>query len=205
MRKKMKAMILPVAFLSFLLFPTVSSHAISIGFSPFSQDVAAGGSLQVDIVISDLGGEIVSAFDLDMIYDPSILSATGVSFGDILNGGDPFFSFQDSDISTPGLVDLAELSLLSDIDLGAIQPDSFILATLSFDTLSPGASSLNFVFNSFNDVKGANAQVLPLVVGAGNVTVVASVPEAGASLLLGVGLFGLALSRRFLSKKHLTA
>lgn len=203
----MKAKILPIVFIFFiffLLFPAVSSHAISIGFSPASQDVAAGDSFQVDIVISDLGGEIVSAFDLDVTYDPSILSATAVSFGDLLNGGDPSLSFQFSDLSTPGLIDLFDLSLLSDSELSAIQPDLFTLATLSFDTLSPGTSSLSFTFDAFNDIKGLNAQVLPLEVGTGSVTVTASVPEPGTLLLLSIGLLGLGLKRRFLIKKRLT-
>ena len=58
-----------------------SAHAISLGFVPASQTLGIGDSVAVDVVISDLNaaGEIVSTYDLDVNYDPSILSATGVA------------------------------------------------------------------------------------------------------------------------------
>ena len=171
-----------------------SAHAISLGFVPASQTLGIGDSVAVDVVISDLNaaGEIVSTYDLDVNYDPSILSATGVAFGGFL--GDPFFFevLQDSDISVPGVVDFAELSLLSDAELQLLQQDTFTLATLFFDTLRLGTSPLSFFFDSSNDVKGLNGQTLTLTAGDGNVNVV---PEPGTLLLQGSGLAALAARR----------
>ncbi len=174
------------------------SHAITIGFEPAAASVSLGDTLDVAVMISGLGGEIVSAYDLDIGYDPSILSATGVSFGSLLNGSDPLNSFQIFDLSTPGVIDLAELSLLSDLDLAGLQSDTFALATLSFSTLAVGTSPLNFVPDPVFgiDVKGSNAQVLQLDVQRGSVTVAASVPEPNTLMLLGAGLvFALLMSR----------
>ena len=36
----------------------------------------------VDVLVSDLGSDLVAAFDLDVLYDPSVLQATNVVFGD---------------------------------------------------------------------------------------------------------------------------
>ena len=177
------------------------SEAISIGFDPVSAAVSLGDTLDVGILISDLGGEIVSAYDLDVSYDATILSATGVSFGSFLNDGDPFNSFQVFDLSTPGLIDLAELSLLFDSDLLSSQPDSFLLATISFSTLAEGTSALTLVPDPVFgvDVTGLDAQILQLNVDSGNVTVSAraSVPEPSTWVLLGVGVAFMALFMGF--------
>ena len=95
--------------------------AVNIGFDPDSQSVVFGSSLEVDIVFSNLGGEIVSAYDLDITYDSSVLDATGVIFTTAL-GDELFFEvFSDAVLSTPGIVDPFQLSLLSDPELLAIQ------------------------------------------------------------------------------------
>ncbi len=81
------------------------ARAINIGFVPSSQSVLPGDSLSVDIFVSGLGAEIVSAYDLDITYEPTILSAIGVTFGSEL--GFPS-SLQSFDLTTSGLVDLIE-------------------------------------------------------------------------------------------------
>ena len=180
----------------------ISSHAISLDFVPANQTVVVGTPVTVDVVISGLNAanEIVSAFDLDVTYDSSILSATNVTFG--LDLGDPsnFEALTAFTLSSPGVVDFAELSLLSDTDLAILQGDSVTLATLGFDSLDVGTSPLNFVLDQFNDVKGRNNEILPLTVGSGNVTV-APIPEPSTMFLLGSGFAGLVGMRLFQTRK----
>ncbi len=185
---------------SCLLVP--SAQAISLDFVPASQEVVVGTSVSVDIVISglDLAGEIVSAFDLDVTYDSTVLQATGVTFGTSL--GDPFFFdvVEDSDTSTAGVVDFAALSFLSNLDLADLQGDSVTLATLSFDSIGVGTSSLAFILNALNDVKGLDPFIpLTLTTGTGSVT---AVPEPGTILLFASGLGGLAGLRIWQKRKR---
>jgi len=168
------------------------ASAVTIGFAPGTQGVALGDAAQVDLVFSDLGGEIISAYDLDLTYDPTVLAATGVTFSTAL-GDELFFeSFNAVDLSSPGVVDLAQLSLLSDADLAALQPgDSVAVATLYFDAIGAGTAEFGFVFDEFNDVKGLGGGVLPIVEEPGSITVgsptEAPIPEPSAALLFVAG------------------
>ncbi|RNC65601.1 MAG: hypothetical protein ED859_17430 [Desulfuromonadales bacterium] len=69
------------------LLAAVPAMAITIGFQPAAQTVGLGNSVSVDIVASLGSNEIVAAYDLDLSYDSTILSATNVTFGTML--GDP--------------------------------------------------------------------------------------------------------------------
>ena len=90
------------------------------------------------MVVSGLGGgdSSISAYDLDISFDSSLLTFDSVEFGALLGG--PADSFQDSGLLGAGVLDLAELSLLGAGDLDALQPDSFVLATLHFTPIAPG-------------------------------------------------------------------
>jgi hypothetical protein len=173
--------------------------AMTIGFQPSAQTVNLGSSLAVDVVATLGSNEIVSAYDLDLGYNPLILNATGVTFGTFLGAPLSIFS---SNLSA-GLVDFAEVSFLNDSDLAALQPSAFTLATISFTAIGLGTSSLDIVnyLNGVNDIKGLNNTIyLSPVLDQGSVTVTASgVPIPGAVWLLGSGLMGLlGLKRKFL-------
>ena len=149
--------------------------AISLDLVPSSVTVVAGYSLSVAVVISGLvagGPPSVGAFDLTVSFNPAILSPTGVTFGLFL--GNPGllealtgFNF------LAGLVEFAEVSLLSPSDLDALQPASFTLATLSFTALASGTTILSFSEIIVDDAFGN--KLLP-------------VPEPGSLVLMGASL-----------------
>lgn len=168
--------------------PPPPAAAASIGFDPGVQSSTLGATAQVDVAFYGLGGEIVSAYDLDITYDPLVLDAIGVIFSNAL--GDPLFFevLSDFDVSSAGIVDLAQLSLLPDTALAGLQQgDPVVTATLLFDTVGVGTSPLDFVFDAVNDVKGRNGAVLALAGGGASITVVAAIPEPSAALLFGLG------------------
>jgi len=167
-------------------FCQAPAEAISLSFQPAAPTVAVGGPFNVDVVISGLNaaGEIASAFDLDVTYDPAILTGTNVYFGVLL--GDPVLSEADAGaVLTPGRIDFWTLSYLSDGDLALIQPghpDSFVLATLAFQAIGGGTSALRFDPVTFPgvDVKGNLGVRLDVGTVNGSVTVtggVHAVPE----------------------------
>jgi hypothetical protein len=160
-----------------------------VAIDPPSQTVEVGQPVTVDLLITGLDAtgvqDIVSAFDLDVRYDPAILELTGVTFGPGLSTG-TVASLQDY-ASTPGVIDLAEVSFLTDAELAATQPGSFILATLAFTARAKGTSALTFVFDHVNDVKGVEAQML--MVEARNGSVTAALPTLTVRIDIKPGSF----------------
>lgn len=167
---------------------------VSLRFDPLAQTVPLGQQALVQIEIAGtVGGAApsIGSYDLDVAFDEAILAAADVRFGPLL--GNPL-STTAVDISVAGLVNLAEVSFLSPSELDGLQPDTFVLATLAFDTVSTGTSSLAFARILVGDAFGL---ALDVEGGTASITVV-PVPEPGTLLLVGLGLImtGLMIERR---------
>ena len=166
--------------------------AITIDVIPQTQEVTVGTPVTVDIAISGLGDMVspsVSTFDIDVIFDPGILSFDSVTFGDQLD----IFGLGDIrgvDSGTAGMVNLFELSLDLASDLDTLQLSAFTLATLTFDSNAVGTSAISLALNYLGD---SNGDPLMATIQDGSVSVIAaptSVPEPTTWLLVGLGLLG---------------
>ncbi|MCG7932563.1 MAG: cohesin domain-containing protein [Candidatus Thiodiazotropha lotti] len=180
-----------------------AANAITISFSPSSQSVVVGAMVDVGVEISELGSGVtpsLSTFDLDVSYNPGLLSLNSVSFGDSSLGDQldvlGLGSLTSYDDSISGLINLFELSLDTASDLETLQVDSFTLATMSFNTIGIGNSPLDIVINSLGDAEG---NPLTATINPGTVSVI---PLPPALPLLGSGLVALILMGRERKKSH---
>lgn len=179
-----------LALLSFLgAVASSASAAITLSFDPATPSFKSGATVDVALVISGLTAGAapgVGAFDLNVAYDSALLTATGVTFGTKL--GDPATdTLTDSVLSTPGNVNVAQVSLLPTADLIALQPASFTLATISFTALADGKGAFSLVGDLRVDDPLGNK--LPVV------------PEPGSIALSAAGL--IALGWRVRSRRRL--
>ncbi len=171
-----------------------SAHAIVLSMNPANQSVVAGATASVEIVISDLTAISVGAFDIDLAFNPSVLTFGTATFGtqlDLSGTG----SLQDT-VTGAGTVNLAEVSFDPAALLDANQLDSFTLATLTFNTLAPGTSALTLSLNALSDSGGASLSA-DIDVGSITVTPGTSVPEPGTPLLVLAGALLLLARARF--------
>jgi hypothetical protein len=170
------------------------ADAISIDFVPASQTGFANRPVAVDVVISGLGSGAppsLGAFDLDVAFDASVLTPIGIEFGPLL--GNPGLSEALTGfLFSPGVVNVAEVSLLAPSVLDALQPTSFVLASVSFMARSEGTSQLIFVQHILSDAFGRD---LPATVGTGKVEVVPE-PMSFVLVAIGAGVFCLSPRRR---------
>ena len=166
-----------------LVFLSVSltaapAGAVQLDFQPSTQTVNVGDTASVDIVVSNRGGVSIGAFDLGIGFDPALLAPVDVTFGSALGDPTVFEALTDVTVSS-GVVDLAEVSLLSPPALDALQTtDQLLLATVDFVAMGSGISSLTFVSV---DLKDALANELIPLLGSAQVT---SVPQPPGLLLL---------------------
>ena len=193
-------------FLSLVMLLGLSfqAQAITISFDPSDQNTTVGGSVSVDLVISDLGADILTAFDLSIFFDDTILQFDGFEFGTDCGGFScldvlGFGSIQDSFDWGGGEVEVLELSFDFDEDLELFQPDDFVLGTFTFTGLDFGVSALDvfvweladgFVFDE--DLGDFVASSLDADVQGGSI----EVPEPGTLLLFMSGLLCMAMRRK---------
>lgn len=160
----MNKFLLPV--LLALLLSVAPARAALIYISPAQQQVAVADTLSVDVFVSGLAGEIVSGWDLLLLFDSTILQATDVFF-DLANfDDDPFLdAFYDATISG-GEVNSFMVSALSDAELALKQAEPVRLFSVSFLALTDGVSLLTFGTDpDFElNVTGREGLSLPLVV-----------------------------------------
>lgn len=180
-----------------LLSPN-SVFAITISFNPVSSTVDLGAPAGAALIISglgDAGAPSLGTFDLDISFNPTILSLSEVTFGDPLLG-DQLDLFGSGSLTATtlgsGTVNLFELSFDFADDLNTLQADSFTLATLTFNTLGHGTSTLTLSSNALGDAFG---DPLFATLNNGDITV-APVPEPGTMILLGSGIAGFILGRK---------
>ncbi|MDO9313161.1 MAG: PEP-CTERM sorting domain-containing protein [Burkholderiaceae bacterium] len=173
--KQMARVAALVAGMAFGMAPAMAAPTISF----------VSGVGGIDVVVSNLGGDIVAAYDLDVSFDTGALTFSSLTFGSGLGDEASFEVINDLQPVGGGLLDFAAVSLLSDLDLLALQGgDSVILATLQF--VGTDFSSLAFVNWGTglptNDVKGAGNQV---IIGQ------SQVPEPASLALVGIAMAGM--------------
>jgi hypothetical protein len=187
----MKKLIVLTVFLAIAAQPGFAD----IFFQPQFSTINVGDALNVDVKYSGAVSPWLGGYDIDVTYDPTVLSLFGVWWGDNFLAG----SIRDATF-TPGVVNVAEVSLSGLDDLGNAQSghDPFRLFTLMFNpALAPGISVLSFQRVDLTD--GDGHLLGPGQTPAGSVTVngVSGVPEPSAVLLFLIPAFSsLAILRK---------
>lgn len=181
-----------------------SAQAVLVSITPASQSQTVGGALAYAVRVSDLGTEVLSAFDISVGYNSSVLGLGSISFGSGLNLGDSLFSLQGTG---GGTLNINETSFRSDAELASGQLNDFVLFTLNFTGLAAGTSALDLTINALagHSEPDLTGNLLPVALTASvtNGTAVITggggplpVPEPSSLLLAGVAMAGLLASRR---------
>ena len=187
-----------------------TSHAIPLLYlTPVQQDVAVGDTVTVGVSISGFkaDGEIVSALDLNVLFNSSILSSAGtVSFvSQTQFGGADGVMDAAYDPGNRGVVIYSLLT--SDDDLSTLQTDDpFLLFNLTFTATADGVTQLNFGPDLFfqRNVVGRDGESLRLDYAGACVAVgtasggcdVTLVPEPSSYALVLMGLCAIGAAAR---------
>ena len=189
-----------IALLVTLVIASEQAQAVTLSLQPSSPTIQIGGTTTVDLRISGLGNfapPSLGAFAVEVTFDNGILNYLGVSYGSLL--GNPADPTETDIVTTPvvGSISLEEISLLQGVFLDSQQPADFVLATLSFQGIGLGISTLGFGSIDLSDA-GFPANTIQATLDLASITVIpfSAIPVPPTILLLGAGLGGLALFRR---------
>jgi hypothetical protein len=150
------------AILFAVMISPYDAHAVPlVSIVPSDTTIAIGELTDFDVIISGLGNRqapSLSTFDLDVMFDPTILGFSSFRFGDAVLGDQLDLldqgTISSSGISVAGQVNLFELTLDPAAILDAMQAQAFSLGTLTFIGLSVGTTPLTISINALGDAIG---------------------------------------------------
>jgi hypothetical protein len=150
--------------------------------------------------LGNLTAPSLGTFDVNLDFDPTVLSFNNAVFGDPVLGDllDPTGLGNTISFASPGFgtVELFDLSLDSDTQLNTLQPGTFTLGSVMFDTIRVGTSTVDITINALGDADG-NSLSADIQNGTAQVTAVSSVPEPSTlPLVATVGMLVLIAGRR---------
>ncbi|MBS1145394.1 MAG: hypothetical protein H6R14_2800 [Proteobacteria bacterium] len=170
-----------------------ANATISMSFTPSTSHLGIGDAGVIEARVSGLGNEILSAFDLNFRYNPTILNWTlveyfGANLGNTISLGNNGL--------TNGDLGFDDSSLDDDATLAANQLDDFLLFRFTLVGLQDGVT--NFTLGSDLDFErnfvGLNFTSLDVQVGSACIAVgtgnCATVPEPATYGLVGLALAG---------------
>jgi hypothetical protein len=191
--KVVNRLVLAVSF----MFASIAHANVILSLDPATQTTNTGDLVTVSVSIDGLGDGVplsLSAFDIDIEFDSSALSFVGYGLFDELGGVIDGFDLSGGEYS-PGVINIAELSFLSNFDLWDFQPGSFTLAELFFTVDTAVTSALTFVYADLVDVNGDTINI----VGANTASITGTNPVPTPAALT---LMSLALLTMFVRKKY---
>jgi Cohesin domain len=177
-------------------FAALSAHsalAATLQVVPSVNQIGIGSSVQISVRINDLvdlGAPSLGAYDLDIHFDPTVLSFSGVTWGDALLGDQldlaqlGSFAQIDTGAVANGKLNLFEFSYDDIAALNNTQAGSFTLFSLTFDAVAAGLSPISIDVNALGD---ANGNALAAQVGNASVSAVpvpAALPLFASALLV---------------------
>lgn len=171
-------------FLFAFLLAAPLSAAIIFQLDPLPlTPVSAGDPVVVEAMISGLGNAgppSVGSFDFTISYDDSLLAFQFAEFSGFLGDVGAGEALTDL-LSSPGSVNVVEVSLLLPADLHALQPSAFTMAKLHFIAIGFGLPDRAITAALIDDQDG-------------NLLVGVKIPEISSFCLWAVGL-GLLMTR----------
>ena len=185
--------IIGASFIFMFVFVALASAA-TITLESSSLEINVGDSFYVNIGISGLGNGVdpsLGAFSTNINYDPTIISFTAIDYGNYLGDIDieaDTWCYE----SIPGVLYVDEISFLGTEELNTLQPDNFILATLSFTAITFGQSGL-----SCNEIVLSDAYAFEIPANAISSNVnVNPVPVPASFLFFGSGIIVMMLRKK---------
>jgi len=192
--RSLAAGVLPLCLLAVLAASPAGAGTIVV--QPSNLTVGGGTGFSLDISIT--GAVDVFGFQFDVGFDPTVLSAAGVTEGSFLAGGGPtFFSAGDID-NAAGSISYVINALLGPVV--GVSGDGG-LATVHFNSIGNGTTPIT-VFNVIMLDSSLSGTVEGIVNGSVTVGDASAVPEPASLGLIGMGLLAMGAALRWKQRRR---